>query len=307
MNLHSRTLLWLACFCSPFSLAAQTNPDAGITENGHANFSIQPTRLQVSVTIIGRSSDLTKAAAEINKRIETSRTLLKELKAIQESIVFSKPRLSGTNSPEQIQQMSQMAFEYGGGARGSEMLAQSQSVAIEQSLVAQWKLPKDETDLESLIRINELVQKINDADLAGLKQPQPVSDAQLELAEEMGAMMDEYGYESSVQNLGEPSFSYVAILDSTQFETGVAESFATAKRKIESLANATDAKIGPVRLLAAKVSQTAAKDYNVYNHSAENVLSADAETGEYKLISSHPLEANCTVTVTAHAVHQDIF
>lgn len=202
----------------------------GLTATGSVDLSIRPEFLLMTVQVEGRSSDLPEAARELTKRIEAARKKLTKLDAVMDHLTVSKPQLQGTSSPKAAQKMQMMMQQYGGGARGRQMLEATKSVSIHQTITVRWPLSGDD-DLERLINTHELTERIKAADVASAGNQQPVSDAQAELAEEMSAMMDEYGnYNDEQTKTGEPTFTYIAVISSQQYSDAVSDAFKKAKQ-----------------------------------------------------------------------------
>lgn len=303
MNPIARPALFLLTVLAASSADAQFNlpPSAtdGIVANAKVEIETRPQSFVMTIAIEGRSSDLPAAAAELKKRIESAREKLKTLSAEENSITVAKPQLQGSGSPQQAQQMQMMMQQYGGGARGREMLESTKSVSILQTITARWPIQGDD-DLDRLIHAHELTEKIKAADVASSQSDQPVSDAQQELAVEMTAMMDEYSsYGEEQTKTGEPTFTYLATITKKQYEDAILSAFQKARSEIESLGKLSGIEVEGAKLLSASVSVGDADPYAGYGRSGQPQVQQDEATGDRQWTVTDPNQATCTVNVTA--------
>ncbi len=271
-------------------------PTDVMTAIGTVEINARPEFLQMTIQVEGRSSELPQAAEELKRRVEVARKKLSELGANEESVIVGSPHLQGSNAPAQAQQMQVMMQQYGGGRRGKQMLEQTVSVSITQTITARWRLPASE-ELQRLLETKQLTQKIRDADVASLGDQQPVSAAQEELAVEMAAMMDEYSYREEKTKTGEPEFRFVARISAKQYQESLAAAFDKAARKLKTLADATKTEVANPVPIRSSIGSTTADEY--YGRSPAPGPREDPDSGDYELIADDPNEAKCFVSVTA--------
>lgn len=256
-----------------------------------------PKFLVMTVQIEGRSSELPQAAEELKRRVDIAKQRLVELEAIAESIELGKPTLSGTSSQEEAQRMQMMMQQYGGGERGKQMLEQTRSVSILQTLTARWPLPGDD-DLQRIVETKALTEKIRKRDVASSADKQPVSAAQEELAVEMEAMMSEYSYGEETTKVGDPTFTFLAIVPAADYRDAIASAFRDTKAKIKTIGDVTKTQLEFTRPVSSSFDVLSAEpDY--YGNSVGEEPKADPDTGDYEVMADNPNEVTCEVTVTA--------
>ena len=271
----------------------------GLTATGSHEIAVRPDLLQMTIQVEGRSSDLPQAAGELKRRVAIAREKLEKLSA--RDVTVAKPKLQGSSSPQQAQQMQAMMQQYGGGQRGQQMLEKTVSVSLVQTITARWPLAGSD-DIDRLISTKKLTQAIKDADIASTADKQPVSPAQEELAVEMQAMIDEYSYGEEQSKVGEPEFQFVATIPADQYRQSVTTAFAQAKRKIKTLADACGVAISEPLPVSSAMGSATQEDY--YGGRVGTEPSEDSETGDFEWLANDPIEATCTVTVTAVSRHQ---
>lgn len=273
----------------------------GLTATGVKKLSLTPQWMEMSIQVEGRSSDLPQASKELKRRISVAKERLAKLKAVDESIIVSKPNLKGEADPSKQRQMKQMMQQYGGGKKGREMLEKTKSVTIVQTITARWKLPGDD-DLSKMIASKKLTDEIKAADIASSSDKQPVSAAQEELAEEMSAMMEQYSYGEETAKAGEPTITYIATLSADEYQSAIKSAFADAKTQIDNLAKATGASVQPTKPMMVRLSSgDQSSGYN-YGRSAQQPDRKD--DGGYELVATSPTEAKCSVSVFAISKHK---
>ena len=291
-------LLGLSCLPC---LAQSAGDGNGLAVTGTQEVKLRPIQLQLTVQIEGRSSELPKAAQELERRVELAKKKLGELAAIEDSIEVSGPKLQGTGSSEQAQQMQMMMQQYGGGARGKQMLEQTQSVSVTQTIIARWQLTGD-TALDRLVATKALTQKIREADVGCAGEKQPVSAAQEELAVEMEAMMEDYSYGEEQTKAGEPSFAFIAKLSAADHRDAIAAAFQKAEQEIETLSVATEIQFH--RALPVSVSLGGSEYEAYYGQRGTSTAPKQDDEGNYEITANDPNEASVTVSVGVVAKHR---
>ena len=274
----------------------------GLAASGTVSVRLQPKFLQVSIQVEGRSSDLPQAVGELKKRIKIAQERLKQLKAIESSVALSKPELQGAGSADNSKKMQAMMQQYGGGKQGREMLEKTNSVSIVQTLTARWALKGDD-DLDRLVSVHELTQQIESKDIASSGEKQPISAAQEELAVEMAQMMEDRSYGEETTKTGQPTFTFVAVLSAKDYASAVGDAYKKATQQIALLAKATGTKVEAAKPKTATIPIKGGNGYGRYGGASAAAPEQDDESGDYELEADNPIDASCTVVVTAIAKH----
>ena len=173
---------------------------------------------------------------------------MEQLQADTDSISFSAPSIATGNS-QQRQQLEAMIVQrmQGMGRELPKGLQVPKTYTLNSNLTAEWplvgKLPE-----EILLETETLKEKVEAADVAGLKEDKPESLEEAELMEEMEGMdtfSGSYGSEEEVKP-GTPHFSYLARITQQEKAEAMAEAFKKAKKQAQELATAAGVEMGPL-------------------------------------------------------------
>ncbi len=216
-----------------------------IVGTGTTVISRPPTIVQVHVTIPGKGSTLKEAIAKLKERQQKAQQLLGQLQADSKSIVFSPPSLSEGKS-EQRKQFEAMVVQRmrAMGREAPKGLKMPKICTVSCNLTAQWPLA-GKTVEEMLIETDALKEKVEAADLAGMKDEEAASLEEEELMEEMEGMDEFSGYSGNEEiKPGTPTFSYLARITEEERAKAMAESYRKAQAQAESLAGAAGVHAG---------------------------------------------------------------
>ncbi|MCA9141009.1 MAG: hypothetical protein KDB00_29760 [Planctomycetales bacterium] len=304
-HVDNAVLTVLIAVAAAASVRAQSPFGGGVSDRPNASASIeqsvQPKYVEMTVTLEGRSSDLSQAVEALKKRVEVAKERLEKLGVGEESIRFSKPKLTAAGG-QQADQMQQMMQRYGGGSRGKQMIDNAQSMSIQQVLTARWPLDDAQDDFQRLIATKELTSRIREADVGSSEDEQPVSAAQAELAVEMEAMMENYGssYGEEKVKAGTPSFKFIAIVPAEAYKKSIESGFERASKKLYLIAEATSVNVGVPIPVDVEISSGPQRDvYEMYGRSgSQSGVIESAETGDYEVYADNPVEAKYTVAIT---------
>ena len=219
-----------------------------ISGTGMVVISRPPTSVQVHVMLPGKGASLKAALAKLKERQERARDLLKELDAEADSIVFSAPTVS-TSESQQRKQFEAMVVQrmQAMGREAPKGLSTPKMFSVSSTMTARWPL-EGKSPEDVLLETEELKTKIVGADLAGSKEEEEASLEQAELMEEMEGMDEfsmSYSGEEQVEP-GTPQFSYMAEITKEERTDATAKAYQKAQQQAEQLAKAANVKMGPL-------------------------------------------------------------
>ncbi len=209
-----------------------------------------PSAVRMYVELLAKGETLDKALGKLKDRHEAAIVQLEALDADKDSIKMGPPSLSNMQT-EQKKQMERMIMQRMG-SRGKKVpkgLKVPKSVSVSAKLTAQWPLDA-KSPQELLLAVEALKEKINDADIAGRKEAEELSEEEKELAEEAEGMMNSFGEEKVP--VGEPQFVFLAQISDDEHKTAMAEAFSKAKEQAAKLALAAGVKLGPLVALSGQ-------------------------------------------------------
>jgi uncharacterized protein YggE len=242
--------------------------------------------MRLSIVLTARAKELKPALVNLTDRIAAARLQLESFGAIEDSIETTPASLA-KKSPQQVQMEQMLAQQrLAQGRSVPKGLQVTPAVAVQSTLTAQWQLAA--TDREELLQfVSSLQDKIKQADLGGLNEPNQLSAAEQELAEELEGMSSMYGEETA--NPGEPQFVFVGRIDETQKQAALAQAFAKAKDQATQLASAAGVTLGPLASLHGDITQG---DNSQLGYEYRYYLQASGQTAaaasENEAISSEP-------------------
>lgn len=241
----------LSCLCvNP--VAAQKS--ATVSASGAMVVRRQPTQLLLTVDLLGRGKTLKEALGNVDKRKDAADLLLKTLGAEMESIEYGDPTTSNSASAsrEQLQELIRERIANSGGET-PEGLKIPESVTVTLPLTARWPLMgKDAASL--LEEVAGLRKKIEEADIAGMKDDQGLSLEEQELLEESSS----YGYDPYTGEErtppGTPSFSFAAKITPEARRAALREAFQAAQAEAAELAAAAGMELSGLSKLDSDAS-----------------------------------------------------
>jgi len=277
-------LLSVLTILLPASAFAQWGEDLmpssrAVAGSGSSTLQLAPTRLRMTVQILGRGAALQQALDDLDRRRAAAETSLAALKADADSIHFGNPEISQRDVDQQ-QQMQQMIIQrLGRGSNVPKTLDVETGQTVSQSLSAEWPLSAA-SPKELLLASHDLTQQIIAADLAGVSQTAGLSPEAEELAEEMAGMLS--GYDEDEPQPGQPQFVYVATVPEEQLDQALADAFAKAKRNAERLARAAGAELGPLAGISGQRQGAGDEEMYYYNSRARYLMQqrAAAQTSQ---------------------------
>jgi len=238
---------------APWELAAMRAEGAAkdsLTALGRVSLKRPPTALRVHVELLGKGKTLAEALANLKARRESAVAQLAALKANKESITCGKPTLSNVYSAQR-RQLEMMIAERmrSGGRKAAKGAKVPELFTVSAMLTAEWPL-EAKTPEELLLAAHALMEKVQAADLAGMKDAEKLSPEEEELFEEMNSMSRRSSDEPIPP--GQPYFLYVARISEKDRQQALAEAFAKAKAQAAQLAQAAAVPLGPLVALSGQ-------------------------------------------------------
>ncbi len=285
---------------------AQINAEPGTVSGiGSATVKQKPVLVRMTVQLEGKGKTVKEAMNKLKDRREAAVLQLQSLGAKKESIVVSDPSLTAGESDQQRQMQRVMIQQMRASGRAPKAVATAKTVSISSTVTAEWPLTA-KTPEELLTFADELQNKVEAADLAGLKEPKKLTPEETELQEELAQMSTQYGYDENQPKPGVPQFAYVARVSEQEREKALAEAFEKAKRQAEKLAAAAGAHLGNLSSINGTTSQAnEATNYGMGNAYAMQMLMAqqrasnDEQGNEDEGLVAQPGMVTFQVMVTA--------
>jgi hypothetical protein len=215
-----------------------------VSADGVAMIQRPATAMRLYVELTGKGGTAQEAIAQLRECERAARAKLRQLAAVENSIIVSSPTRR-TDDDTKRRQVEAMIRERMGG-QSSKTLKLPQSVTIAATLVADWPLKSAD---DPLLEATLIQEKIKAADVAGLLDAGKQNAEEEELAEELEGMDDPFGGGEEVP-AGEPHFVYVASISAEERDTGMAEAYKNAQGKARRLAKAAGVELGPLAALS---------------------------------------------------------
>jgi len=244
----------------------QANAD-GLVAIGVAKSEGMADRLRVTVTIQAKGADMEKAIGVLKKRQKNAKVKMEKMGVIEDSIEFGSISTGGGGS-RQAQIRQAMMNQARGDKRLERMMKVKPPSSVQVSLSADWKLDADLDEVEMLVSVDELKNKIIAADIESASEEDELTPAQEELAEEMAEMASRYG----------------------EGEKLVAEAVADGKKKAQELADSTGVKLGAIYRVASINREPTADYYDPYDgyRSSPSAKSKTDDDGTLHAVSDSP-------------------
>lgn len=255
--------------------------------------------VRMTIQLQEKGKTVKEALAKLADRGNAALLQLQSLGAKKSAIVASEPTLVTQKTDEERQMEQMLMRQMRSRGRAPKALQKPKSVTVKSTLTAEWPLTM-ETNAELLIFANTLQEKIEAADLGGLKEPKKLTPEEEELQAEMEEMMSGYSsYGNGQPKPGEPSFFYVARISQEARAKALATAFDKAKAQAQGLAVAARAKLGKLSSLSGSSNQ-ANDDYG-YNYAMRMAMmgAADSGTDENEAMVASPGEVTFQVMVNA--------
>ena len=265
-----------------------------------------PTLLRMTVQLTGKGKTVAEALTQLKDRREAAVMQLDSLGATKDSLNLTDPELSAGVSPRQQQMERSLLQQWRSqGRRVPKALQIPRSVVVSSTLTAEWPL-QELTPEELLPFAKDLEDKIQEADLGGLNEPQELSAEEQELAEEMAERTSDYGYDEEQAKPGEPQFFYLARISDQQRDQALAAAFGRAKLQAEILARAAGVKLGKLASLHASAMPASNEDFpdEAYAYRMRQLLSrrqslSGVEANDLEAVAPRPGQVSVNITVAA--------
>jgi len=270
---------------SPTTVFGQANAD-GLVAIGVAKSEGMADRLRVTVTIQAKGADMEKAIGVLKKRQKNAKVKMEKMGVIEDSIEFGSISTGGGGS-RQAQIRQAMMNQARGDKRLERMMKVKPPSSVQVSLSADWKLDADLDEVEMLVSVDELKNKIIAADIESASEEDELTPAQEELAEEMAEMASRYG--EGEESSG-PEFSFVRKVSADDVKKLVAEAVADGKKKAQELADSTGVKLGAIYRVASINREPTADYYDPYDgyRSSPSAKSKTDDDGTLHAVSDSP-------------------
>ena len=230
----------------------QTNAAGTVSGSGMVTVRRPPTVMRMTIQLSEKAESLQEALTLLKDRREAAILQLETLGAKKDTIKAKPATLSTGESPQQRQIERMLEMRRRQGRRIPKGIDTPEVVTVTCTMTAEWDI--EATDHEKLLLFAKDIQdQVTQADLAGTKEEKPLSPEAAELAEEMEAMMSDYGEEQ--QQPGEPSFYYVARLSDEDRDDALAQAFQRAKTQADRLARAAGSQLGNLSTLNGMINQ----------------------------------------------------
>lgn len=256
---------------------AEQSGQRAIVGSGTASVKQTPSLLRMRVQLQEKAATAEEALQKLADRQQAARLQLESMGASDESIKISDATFPAEDSATE-QQMQQLAmYQMQANGRVPAGLEPIKSVTVVSTVTAEWPL-KQESNEQLLVFASELKNKVEEADLSGLKEPKQLTPEEEELQAEMQEMMGSIYTGESVSS-GEPAFYYVARVSENARMQAMAEAFAKAEGEAKMLAAAAGVQLGALQALTANPSSSSGV-YDYYSEYMRYMASASGTTGD---------------------------
>jgi len=248
------TVMAFAISCFGSTVQGQgTAAGPSISVTGKATVVATPQSMRLKIRLLEKGKTIEDVLAKITDRQAAAAIQLTKLGAVEESIEFGKPEkfVDQSQSPEMMD-MIRMQFEQQGRKVPAGLNADP-GITLTVDVSARWTLPEGKPAIR-LGFVHELQTRIEEADIAGIKEPQQLTAEEKELAEEMKGLQRNMGYGSErAKDPRKASFDYFAEPDTESRKVAFAKAVKQARDDAEILAEAANTKIGAMLHLSGKL------------------------------------------------------
>ena len=232
------------------------------SSTGNETVKLKPQELRLTIQFSEKGPTLKEVLGKLKTRCDAARLQVSRLAAAKESIQVSEPTLAADDSQRELQMRQMMAMRSARGGRLPKGLETPKTVTVAATLTASWPLAGKGAE-EVLHFSHDLQTKIEEADLAGLKEKKELSPEEEELAEEAQALMGYAGGGEATP--GQPQFLFVGRITDEQRDQATRAAFEKAKAQAQRLAKAAGAELGNLASISSQLTQLSAdSDYSSY-------------------------------------------
>lgn len=274
--------------------------DSGVVSGaGTAKIERPPTIMRMQIELSGKGKSVRDALAGLKDRREAAIAQLVKLGAPKDSIKVAEPTIAAAANDQQ-RQMQMMIRQRMAGRKKSNKPETKPTITLTSTLTVEWPLPAGNAE-ELLTTAHELREKVQQADLAGLKEAAKLSPEEEELAEE-AVEVQSYGGEEAAKP-GEPRFVFVARISDEEYAKLAAQAFAKARQKATALAAAAGARLGPLQRLDGQDGGASSYQEQYYMQMgygySTTQLQAEAGSDAHEAVGNEPGKVTYQVTVSA--------
>jgi uncharacterized protein YggE len=220
-------------------LPALARSEGAITGESFAEVKRAPEVLRIHVELLAKDKTLKEALAKLKVRRAAAEKQLYGWGVTADSVYFGDPALSSDKTDRQ-QQMERMVSERMRRKGGKKTTPEVPPTIVGMTITGDIPL-KSKTTEDLLLEFQDLKEKIQTADLSGIKELQKLSPQEEELAEEMsGRDM----YDGGEPRRGEPTLLLIARVPEEERTKALAEAYRKARVEATQLARAAGVELG---------------------------------------------------------------
>lgn len=226
-----------------------------ISASGKSTVDADPQIMRVRFRLLEKGKTIEDALAKLTDRQAAAAIQLEKLNATEGSVSFGKPKKhqDRTQDPE-VKEMIRMQFEQQGRKVPAGLNADP-GISLTVEVTAEWAIPDGKPAIQ-LGFVHELQTRINETDIAGIKEPKKLTPAEKELAEELEGLQRNMGYGGRQdQDPRKASYEYLAEPDEASRKEAFGKAVKKAREHAELLAGAADMEIGALIRLSGDFQQ----------------------------------------------------
>lgn len=221
-----------------------SDQQGGIAGNGAAVVKRPPTLLRMYLIVKGKGKNAEQALASLQERRGAAVAELQKLGADPKTIDTGSPSVSREDAERQRQLEQMLRGRMRSRGKGGKKVKLPETVTLMSVLTAQWPLAEKPAE-ELFITVQKLESQVKAARLGTGKEADRQSEEEKELAEEMGAELDQMmSYRGDAGDPNTPYFFYVAQIPPEKRAQALAEAFQKAKADAQRMAQATGLTLG---------------------------------------------------------------
>lgn len=292
-----RSVCGLVTLFGLFPAVARGDGDGVVQGNGSVEIKRSAEILRVQVEVLAKGKDLKEALAKLKDRKEAALAQLVNLGVPKQAVEFTTASASaeadGGRSSSPYEMMLRDRISRAPKKAPAKDDAQP-PVLVSATLKADVPLKADGPE-ELLLVCQAVQEKLQKADLGGLKELAKGSPQEEEAAEEDG-MLRLSGRGDNGPRRGEPTFIYVAKLSNDEHHKALTQAFGRARQDAERLARAAGLELGPLKNLGGSaVSENRYSGRSRY-YEQESLGGSDEWRGE--VLGLQPTSISLRITVT---------
>jgi uncharacterized protein YggE len=224
-------------------LPAQADGTGTVSGEAVTEIKRTPEVLRIHVELMAKEKTLKEALAKLKQRRTAAEKQLAAWGVAPEAITFGDPTLSSDKTDRQLQ-MEMMVRDRIRRKGGVKKPAQPGPTILGLTLTADVPLKARNTE-DLLVEFQDLKQKIEAADLSGMKEMQKLSPQEEELAEEMPPDLDN----NNEPRRGQPTLMLIARIPEEERTKALADAYGKARAEATELARAAGLELGPLNSL----------------------------------------------------------